>query len=94
MNTQDLPEAPSKLICLECGWAGREEDVLTAPNPFRPDETIYGCPKCREANQITQGCQIGDCAERPSAGTPGGYGYRYVWTCWDHHPPLKIGEAG
>jgi hypothetical protein len=29
-----------------CDWKGQWEDVLKAPHPFMPEETIRGCPGC------------------------------------------------
>lgn len=36
------------IVCAECGWTGAAEEVLSAPNPFEQQCTIYACPKCKE----------------------------------------------
>lgn len=92
----DLPEAPEKWKCTECGSI--TSVPLEAPHPFMPDEPITGCPNCLEANSLAGACQFpGGCHEFSSSGTPGGYGFRYIWTCSKHHPRqagLKTGGEG
>lgn len=80
----DLPEAPEKWRCEECGKLVLEP--LRAPSPFDPDDTLHGCPHCLSAQSLTQACQVGNCTKPASGGYPRGHGYRYIWTCWDHRP--------
>lgn len=77
-------EAPQKWVCKECGCVMAEP--LFAPNPFDPSDTVSGCPECKSVNAIEVGCQVGDCRKIASGGHPGGHGFRYIWTCWDHRP--------
>lgn len=73
-----------KFRCEErrCGWHG--EEVLTAPNPFDPADTINGCPSCRAVDTIELACDEPDCWEPVSCGTPTDSGYRN--TCGPHLP--------
>lgn len=80
----DLPEAPEKWRCADCEEVCRE--TLTAPNPFDPDDIVTGCPNCKAVNSLTGACQVGNCERPAGGGHPGGHGYRYVWTCWEHRP--------
>lgn len=80
----DLPEAPTKWVCEECG--GFVTEHLTAVNPFDPDDEIVGCPLCKSVSSLRQACQIGACNKPASGGYPRGHGFRYVWTCYHHRP--------
>jgi rubredoxin len=42
----------SKIKCQSCGWVGDTEDMLSAQSPFKPAETIYACPQCKEIEQV------------------------------------------
>jgi hypothetical protein len=73
-----------RMTCLECWWQGTYADVLTSWNPFDPIEPIEGCPKCRCINGPMQVCDVQDCWEPISCGTPTLTGYRQ--TCGKHMP--------
>ena len=74
------------LVCTErCGWSGKSDDKLVAPNPFNPAEDIVGCPGCFEVNTLVYACDV--CQKRACCGTPTEDGYR--WTCSKHTPSPK-----
>lgn len=74
------------LFCTEnhCNWIGREVELLKAPNPFDPEETLTGCPLCRGVNTMLDCCDEPECFEYASCGTPTPTGYRR--TCHKHMP--------
>ena len=76
-----------KLICRNrhCGWTGTDDDALTAPNPFKPDETMIGCPNCSDIGSLEVACDEPNCWAVASCGTPTPAGYRH--TCFNHAPP-------
>lgn len=78
-----------KFLCRDCRWQGTEREVLTADNPFAEDdgETMYGCPRCREANTMDIACDEPGCWRKVSCGTPTPNGYRS--TCGEHKPTLQ-----
>ncbi len=67
-----------------CGWHGNSDDTLRAPNPFDPEEVIWGCPKCKTVNEIYPACDEEGCWEPTTCGTPTEAGYRT--TCGKHKP--------
>jgi len=75
-----------RLFCNErrCGWRGMQLEVLFAENPFNADETIAGCPKCKEINSLLVSCDEPGCWNEASCGTPTATGYRH--TCGKHAP--------
>ena len=74
-----------KLICRNrhCGWCGTEDDALQAPDPFKPDETLIGCPECLDMN-LEVVCDEPNCWAVASCGAPTPTGYRH--TCFNHAP--------
>lgn len=75
---------PGKYKCEDCGWLGFDREMLTAPNPFDPDDIVFGCPRCRSIDNFVGLCDEPGCNERGGMGTPTPNGYR--WTCYAHHP--------
>jgi hypothetical protein len=82
----DLPEAKSRWLCSECGHICYDEYILTAPSPFDPSDNITGCPHCKAVDSFGGACAADGCRLEASGGHPGAFGFRYVWTCWDHSP--------
>ncbi len=82
---------PFKAVCQECGWCGPSRDLLTAPNPFALDETIYGCPSCKEVDCFLAACDEEGCWKPRTCGTPTAKGYRS--TCSKHRPDEEAAEA-
>lgn len=79
-----LPEAPEKWRCKECDQIC--VTPLSAVNPFDEGDVISGCPNCKDVNTLEQACQFDGCKQNASIGTPGGYAYRYFWSCHRHRP--------
>ena len=75
-----------KRRCKECGWLGTTKEVLEAPSPFKPEETLQGCPKCRESGSLEILCDEPGCRAVPCCGLPTPDGYRLV--CGEHAKPL------
>jgi DNA-directed RNA polymerase subunit RPC12/RpoP len=88
----NLPEAPKAYLCTECGARVETADVLTAPNPFDPDDTISACPECRSIEQFARACTVPDCKNTVGCGVPGALGYRYAWLCGKHYREQEGGE--
>lgn len=51
-----------------CGWSGPWSEALAAPHPGLDDDTIYGCPWCKEFGGLEQGCHKSGCSN-PWAGS-------------------------
>jgi hypothetical protein len=73
-----------KTICLECDWKGTDADLLIAPSPFDPEDTLSGCPKCKSVDCFRVACDFTGCWKEATAGTPTKAGYRH--TCYLHRP--------
>ena len=41
-----------KRRCKECNWTGTTKELLEAPDPFNPEETLTGCTKCRQTGTM------------------------------------------
>ena len=67
-----------------CGWIGPEDEALSAPSPFDTEDTVIGCPQCREINNLHKCCDEPECRERATCGMPTPTGYRR--TCGKHLP--------
>lgn len=81
-----------KQVCEECGWHGREDELLWATSPFA-DEQISACPHCKTVESTRAACDERDCWDLVSCGTPTPNGYRS--TCGKHRPQsARIREGG
>lgn len=69
---------------LMCGWVGAPIEVLEAPSPFDPDETLQACPLCGRINDMRICCDEPECFQEADCGTPTPSGYRN--TCAKHSP--------
>ena len=76
----------NSFICSECGYKIMDFELLTAPNPFNPEDTISGCPKCLSAGEFQGACDEPGCNQVSTSGTPTPNGYRR--TCYKHHPEV------
>lgn len=80
-----MPAARLRCSDHRCDWQGEEDLVLIAPHPFQPEETIQGCPACREIGTLQLVCDEPDCWQPCSCGTPTPDG-GYRRTCFWHRP--------
>lgn len=82
-----------KVKCSErsCGWHGTEAEVLTAPNPFDPADTLTGCPQCKGLETVIYACDEPGCRAAASCGTVTPDGYRS--TCGEHVPSAPEAAA-
>lgn len=78
-----------KVLCSvrRCNWHGDLDEILLAQNPFEPEESLQGCPKCSEVNTIRVACDEPDCWQEATCGWPSPSGYRR--TCGEHMRELK-----
>ena len=76
-----------KFRCKDCDHVCTDAEILTAPNPFYPDERVCGCPKCLAVNQLVGACDEPGCDAFSSCGGPTPDGYRL--TCGKHAPQGK-----
>ena len=74
----------NRVRCEECDEIFNEDQVMQAPNPFDPAETISGCPSCKEVNRMVMACDVPGCSRPWGAGTPTASGYRL--SCGEHAP--------
>jgi hypothetical protein len=77
----------NKHRCTECQEKLQLEQILTAPNPFDPEDRVSGCPKCKAVNSMELVCDEPDCWKVVSCGTPTDAGYRH--TCGNHRPDRR-----
>lgn len=68
--------------CGICDQVMLYTQLLWAPNPFDPEDSILGCPHCRSVNDFQRLCDAPDCMKRQTCGWPSPDGYRM--TCGDH----------
>lgn len=73
-----------KVVCTFCQWRGDSDDLLSAVHPFDSDDTIEGCPVCRDVGFLKPACDEPDCWALQTCGTPTPDGYRQ--TCGAHRP--------
>lgn len=60
----------SKYRCEACNWVGLENELVTAPSPFRSDDILVACPKCRMTEGFTELCDVDGCVAEATCGTP------------------------
>lgn len=72
-----------KVICEECGWRGRVNELLQANHPFDPNDTAMGCPRCKSIDLCVSLCDEPGCQRKVACGFPVEGGYRN--TCGDHY---------
>jgi len=72
-----------KYHCPECEKTFLKENMLTAPNPFDPDDEVCGCPWCKSCIQPNLVCDEKGCNELFTMGwLDDETGYRL--TCYKH----------
>ena len=75
-------ENVTRYICKECSKRVRQDQILTAPNPFDSRQRIEGCPNCYSIDRLAQVCDEPGCWKEATWGAPSGSGYRR--TCYEH----------
>lgn len=81
----DLPEAPQRYRCDECGHVS--ETYLHAKNPFDKHDTVIGCEVCKSVDSLQSACW--KCDAIGSGGYNNSTEYRYVHSCFKHRPRDK-----
>jgi len=88
-QTSHLFMIEKTIRCTNCNWVGPGESLLFAVNPFNVEETIHGCPECK---QCTEGfdalCYIEGCKELGGCGFPTN-AHGYLFTCHKHYEEYK-----
>jgi hypothetical protein len=79
----------TKWSCLECFWRGMDNELLVAPSPFDPDDTLlYACPECKDICNLRQACDYPGCWSEATCGWYDGQEYRQTcpkhMTAWKH----------
>lgn len=60
-----------------CGAEFYSHQMLHAPSPFDPDDTLYACPECKTVEQPEELCSEPGCKNEATCGTPFGQaGYK------------------
>lgn len=49
-----------RVKCCYCQAVSDLKDLLNAPNPFDPSETLTGCPVCRQPADFVSTCHFCD----------------------------------
>ena len=80
-----MTKKENKLKCSECNTLLSLDEVLTAPNPFAPEETLQCCPHCLTIDKIYSLCDVPRCDSIATCGYPSKSGYRR--TCGYHFLP-------
>ena len=73
---------PNRWKCDVCGHISQESELLVGKSPFRDDDDVVGCPKCRMIPNFIEMCD--ECDHDAACGTPIEGGYRR--TCGEHRP--------
>ena len=80
--------------CDGCQSIYAESDLLTAANPFDPEQMIASCPDCKNVGEFTNVCDEPGCEREAGCGWPADNG-RYRWTCgahWTRGAHMREGE--
>lgn len=78
---------PMMWKCSECEAITVESELLVAPNPFNPLESVSGCPACKAVADFALQCDEPECRQRATCGTPTAEGYAH--TCGSHTPTAR-----
>lgn len=76
-----------KWRCEYCGTITLQDDLLEAPSPFDPQDTLWGCPNCKSAEGFDEICDEPGCKNETCCGVPTEKGYRRV--CHEHYAAVK-----
>lgn len=77
-------DSREKWVCEDCESVCYTGEYLVAPNPFKPEWEIVGCPHCFEVGMLVRGCDHTGCERRADGGTPTPEGYKHF--CSKHYP--------
>ena len=77
-----LPAYQARRLCKSCGWVGVEHELLFGRHPFNYKLTVYGCPWCKEVDEIVSACDGLGCRSEATYGATSMDGYRR--TCGRH----------
>jgi hypothetical protein len=91
-------ERDSKWSCQCCGHTFVDGEFLQATSPFRDDDVLIACPKCRMTEGFDELCDVEGCTQHASCGTPIKGGFvtfsgdddcdDYLRTCGKHRNEL------
>lgn len=80
---------PARWRCRVCSRIHADADLLRAPSPFDPSDTLIGCPWCKAVEDFEQVCDEPDCKLPASCGWLTGEGMEYRHTCYAHSSIAK-----
>lgn len=80
-----------KYKCINCDYVG--DEMLTAINPFDPQDIVRGCPQCASVNQFVLLCDEDGCHNQSNCGWPDRSG-NYRRTCGTCMRRLRDQERG
>ena len=86
-----MDDALKRWRCQTCRTITLGKDLLTAPNPFDPSDTLTGCPKCKMVEGFDAICDEPGCVQASSCGFNTSEGYRR--TCHEHSDWAKERRA-
>lgn len=76
--------------CPQCFHVTSESELLRSPHPFKPFESVRGCPSCGHcAERFAELCDVPLCPKRVSCGWLSRGQYRR--TCRTHVPQEILG---
>ena len=78
--------------CEACDSISLATELLTAPNPFNPEQLLTGCPICKHAEGFTKLCDRSGCDRVATCGFPVGPELGGYWRTCDRHFDLKAPE--
>jgi hypothetical protein len=68
--------------CMQCGTVSLGSQMLTAPSPFDPEDTLTACPKCKSMDEWKEMCEIDGCDNGATMGMNTENGYKRL--CYKH----------
>lgn len=68
--------------CEHCRKIVPDAEMLRAPHPFEPGDSVLGCPSCHAIDAFVDVCDEPGCDLDASCGWPSDAGYRR--TCHKH----------
>lgn len=80
----------TKYICGNCGKKLYENQLLVASHPFDEDEELWGCPACKDIDDLYRACEAEECWFKATCGIPTAQGYQRL--CGNHYSAANLLE--
>lgn len=62
-----------KVVCMACGWRGKEDDMFMTPDPEEKNLNVAGCPACLNSGAMRAACSADGCWEIPAIDAAGAW---------------------